>query len=58
MAVGMKTVTKQFTVLDLNGKTVDAKGYADASQKALNFIPGDEGEVVIVIRIKKDKKHD
>lgn len=56
MEMAMKTVTKQFTVLDLNGKTVEAKGYADASQKALNFIPGDEGEVVIVIRIKKDKK--
>lgn len=54
----MKTIAKQFTVLDGNGKTIEAKGYADASQKALNFIQGDEGEVVIVIRIKRIKSDD
>lgn len=50
----MKTITKEFTVLDINGTPVKAKGYSEAMQKAVNSL--DKSDVaVVVIRITKEK---
>lgn len=48
-------ITKEFTVLDSDGKQLAAKGYADASQKAIKALDKADGVAVIVIRVVRGK---
>jgi len=45
---------REFTVLDGNGKTSQARGYQQANQKAISALK-DSDVAVIVIRITKGK---